>query len=361
MVSARSTRRWFGALVAVVALCFCAPLYAQGSDEALDTVREANGHYDAGEFSRALLKYRQAYDVLEDVRLLYRIGLSYENLGNYARARQTLLRYLELDNDSPVEGRVRAKIDQLRDLEENIQAYLVIDSVPAGATVYLNEYMGEPEGEAPVTMPVGAGENIVTLVFPDRQRLQAVVEVGAGATVERIFQVGSAAPPRQSEELASAETTEVEVDGPEAPLVEESDEDGADAEDPVAESGSETAEEEVAEAAGGDDVIPMPGSERAMDRPVRLDRVSVAPPWWANTLAVMGFVGSALCGVGAGQGMLSVGQAVGCGVVLTGSGFFLLGRDWSGRLPPASDAPGFSSPDQAGSARAFGVSFSGRF
>lgn len=357
MVSARSMRRWFGALVAVVILCFCAPLYAQGSDEALDTVREANGHYDAGEFSDALLKYRQAYDVLEDVRLLYRIGLSYENLGNYARARQTLLRYLELDKDSPVEGRVRAKIDQLRDLEENIQAYLVVDSVPAGATVYLNEYMGEPEGQAPVTMPVGAGENIVTLVFPDRQRLQAVVEVGAGATVERIFQVGSAAPPRQSEELASAETTEVEVDEPEAPLAEEPAEDGADAEDPVAES----AEEEVAEGAGGDDVIPMPGSERAMDRPVRLDRVSVAPPWWANTLAVMGFAGSALCGVGAGQGMLSVGQAVGCGLILTGSGFFLLGRDWSGRLPPASDAPGFSSPDQAGSARALGVSFSGRF
>ncbi|RDV38810.1 PEGA domain-containing protein [Bradymonadaceae bacterium TMQ3] len=357
MVSARSMRRWFGALVAVVALCVCAPLYAQGSEEALDTVREANGHYDAGEFSRALLKYRQAYDVLEDVRLLYRIGLSYENLGNYARARQTLLRYLELDKDSPVEGRVRAKIDQLRDLEENIQAYLVIDSVPAGATVYLNEYMGESEGQAPVTMPVGAGENVVTLVFPDRQRLQAVVEVGAGATVERIFQVGSAAPPRQSEELASTETTEVEVGQPEAPLVEGPAEDGSLAE----ESGPDAAEPEVAEATGEEDVIPMPGSERAMDRPVRLDRISVAPPWWANALAVTGFVGSALCGAGAFSGALSVGQAVGCGVVLTGAGFFLLGRDWSGHLPPASAAPGFAGADEGAATRALGVSFSGRF
>ncbi|WP_230467329.1 PEGA domain-containing protein [Lujinxingia vulgaris] len=356
-------RRWLAAAAAVMALLFCAPLYAQSSEAALDTVREANDHYDAGEFSRALLKYRQAFDVLEDVRLLYRIGLSYENLGNYARARQTLLRYLELDKDSPVEGRVRAKIDQLRDLEENIQAYLVVDSVPAGATVYLNEYMGEPEGEAPVTMPVGAGENVVTLVFPDRQRLQAVVEVGAGATVERIFQVGSAAPPRQSEELASAEADEVEVHEVEAPIVDERATEEAPAEAAEEEASAEVgeaAEEEVAEA-GGDDVIPMPGSERALDRPVRLDRISVAPPWWANTLAVMGFVGSALCGAGAAYGTVNVGQALGCGLVLTGSGFFLLGRDWSGRLPPASQAPGFSDAGAGGSARSFGMSFGGRF
>src|SRR5690554_6162261 len=102
MVSERSMRRWLGAVMAMTALLCCAPLHAQPSEEALDRVRDANAHYDAGEFSDALLKYRQAYDVLADVRLLYRIGLSYENLGNYARARQALLRYLELDKDSPV-------------------------------------------------------------------------------------------------------------------------------------------------------------------------------------------------------------------------------------------------------------------
>ncbi|WP_233497067.1 PEGA domain-containing protein [Lujinxingia litoralis] len=367
MISASNTRGWIAAALALVALLYGAPLWAQGKDAALDRVREANGHYDAGEFDDALLKYRQAYDVLEDVRLLYRIGLSYENLGNYARARQMLLRYLELDEESPVEGRVRAKIDQLRDLETNIQAYLAIETVPSGATVYLNGYMGQAEGTAPLTMPVGAGENVVTLVFPDRQRLQVVVDVGAGQRVERLFQVGPGAAigeagPETGEDTAgSAGEALASVEGV-APESLDSELVGTE-ETPAAsvEDSEEASPEEGVEAKQAADVIPMPGSEPQMDRPVQLDRVSIAPPWWANTLAVVSFVGSAACAAGMFTERVPAGPGALCMVALTGGGFYLLGRDWKTRLPPASMAPGYDVQAGARQDRVLGVSFGGRF
>jgi tetratricopeptide (TPR) repeat protein len=195
------------------------PAAAQTTAErqaSLDRVRQANVHYDAGEFHDALRLYKQAHRELDDHRLLYRIGLSYEYLNNIVRARQYLLAFLEAEPDTPYAGRIAAKVDRLETLEASVQSYIAISSEPAGATVYLNGDLGSPEGATPVTVPVGPGEHLITLVFADRRRLEDVVTVSAGQTIEHHVKV-VAATSSNTETTAPVEPV-VEQVAPTAPL-----------------------------------------------------------------------------------------------------------------------------------------------
>ncbi len=345
---------WQWSLGSILALVLCMPAVAEvHAGDPLDTVREANQHYDSGRFAEALRLYRVAYDGLDDGRLLYRIGLSYENLGNYQRAREFLERYLQADPDSPVKGRVEANIAQLTALEDNIQSFLVVETEPAGAEIYLYGYMGASEGSAPVTVPVGAGTNQVTLVFPQGQRLEVNVDVPAGTKEERFFSVGTATRPTESEEVASIEDGPVEP-AEERPVVEPTEEPEEDGDEP---------DERVAEVE--DDVIPMPGSEPEERRRIQLDNVDIGPPGWAQTLAVIGIAGgnllllSALIDAGNFEGrdgdpIETYGGpgAVFLGLVGVGGGYYLLRRGWHNRLPSISA----TRSDGSGSAAA-GSSF----
>lgn len=332
--------RWRWSWLAAVALTMTmmAPGVAFADrDAALDMVRQANTHYDAGQFSEALRLYRDAYDRLDDERLLYRIGLSYENMGNYMRARQFLEEYLERDPDSPVRGRVEANLQQLEALEANIQAYLDIETDPAGAEIYLHGYMGESEGTAPAQVPVGAGQNQVTLVFPEGQRLEVTIEVGAGRRVERFFQVGTASRPvardEDSDDVSSQEIASIETpDVREGPVV-----------DPVEEPDGEqveTGETTVAD----EDVIPMPGTERRHTRPVRLDHVDAGPPVWASALAFLGILGGNLIIASGIFAQFSdevdaeLGTSLAVGSIGVVGGVYLLGRNWRGGLPSVEDS-----------------------
>lgn len=323
------------AVLAVVGL-FCLPAYG-GEDEALDQVRTANEHYDAGDFRQALKYYRTAYDELEDERLLYRIGLSYDNLANYQMARRFLEEYLQRDPDSDVRGRVEAMLKQAQRLEESVQSYLSVESEPEGAEIYLHGYMGEPAGTTPAKVPVGAGTLEVTLEFAQGQRLQVVLEVDAGETVERFFQVGTGEPVArdgEGEEVASTELAAVEtVEQPEdAPPQEQV---------PPDEVEEPTPDEE----AEPDDADPIPTPQED-DIDTQLDYVDAGPPWWASTLGITGIaLGHIWLFWGLGSGADSVppprggvGGAILGGGLLIGGGFYLLGRDWQGQLPPIDAA-----------------------
>lgn len=159
----------------------------------LDLVRQGNEHYDAGEFRDAIRLYKQAHRELGDDRLLYRIGLSYEYVNNVIRAREYLTAFLEADPQTPFAGRIAAKIERLDTIEETVQSYLAVSSEPAGATVYLNGDLGSPEGKTPLTVPVGPGEHLITLVFEDRRRIEEAVSVNAGQTFEHHIQVRAGA------------------------------------------------------------------------------------------------------------------------------------------------------------------------
>lgn len=356
----------FARLVALaVCLIFVAlPARADAQDSAaLNMVRQANSHYDEGQFRDALRLYLTAYDALKDVRLLYRIGLSYEQIGNYQRAREYLVHYLRADADSPVKGRVEAKIGQLRSLEENIQAFLAIETEPAGAEVYVHGYMGKAEGKTPVEFPVGAGENTVTLVFPAGQRLEVAIDVGAGQREERFFQVGTAsAPPPPPQEVARAEEPpQPEPEQPQEKLKPEEERKGDGAEEQARveadegaapddeEAAAEGAEEDQEAVASAEDVIPMPGSERDPVRNIKLTRVDMGPPWWASTLGVILIIGGntflvlntiyvlAKFDEFTNDEWLGHGIVWGASALSVGGGIYLMGRNWRRRLPRLQD------------------------
>ena len=321
-----------GAAVGLMAVLFVAsPAVAGDEERALEIAAEANDYYDDGQFADALRLYREAYDILDDERLLYRIGLSYEHVGNYRRARQFLEKYLELDEDSPVRGRIEATIDQAAALEESVQPMLIVDSEPEGAEIYTYGYMGESVGTTPAEIPVGSGETQITLDFAEGQRLEVFVEVGAGETEERFFQVGTGAPVArdgEGREVASEEMAAVE-----APVDEEVTEDPPVEDEEVDAPPEDVDDEEVAEE---EDVIPTPEDTADRDlRQTRIDYVDASPPWWANTLGVIGIVG--------GHGVMTLPlyedldvpaiPAVVTGLLMVGGSVYLLGRNWRSGLP----------------------------
>lgn len=373
-------------IVLAVVLSFgVLPGIAHGQDSAaLDLVRSANYQYDEGEFREALRLYREAHDRLNDPRLLYRIGLSYEQIGNYQRAREYLVRYLREDADSPVKGRVEAKIGQLRSLEENIQSFLTIETDPPGAEIYLFGYMGQAEGKTPAEVPVGAGENQVTLVFPAGQRLEVLIDVGAGQREKRFFQVGTAtAPPPPPREVAEQKSVPAQREErpqesvaeqvPESPGEEVAS--GDETQEGVAGPGDEEGldEDEQEALAAVDDVIPMPGSEKQPLRTIQLTRVNIGPPWWAKALGVTTIIaGNAwivLVGIcivtdclDGEQGSYAV--SLGAGALAVGGGIYLLGRNWRSRLPRLHEldfVPEGVTPPQSTAERALILKWGARF
>ncbi len=313
--------RWTLCWVMVVAVAMISlPAESWAQQDPLDKVRAANSHYDNGEFRRALRLYREAHDEIGDERLLYRIGLSYENIGNYQRAREFLEQYLREDPESPVRGRVEATIGQLTNLERQIQSTLLLETEPPGAEVYLERYMGQSEGQTPVEIPVGAGENSVTLVFPQGQRLEVVVDVGAGEREERFFQVGTGERPTTAPDEI-VDRTDDPVDEPVDEPVEDPDRDP----------------DEERPAVAQDDAIPVPGAEPRR-RPIQLDDVNIGPPLLAHAGGVaLIFLGNASIYWGAyhmyryrtGGGFLLMGATA------VGAGTFLLARNWRNSLRPA--------------------------
>lgn len=338
---------WQIALVlALTAMALTSTATTAWAQEPLDKVRQANTAYDGGDFKEALRLYREAYDELDDERLLYRIGLSYENIGNYAEGRRYLERYLQEDPDSPVRGRVEASINQLRELEGAIQAYLSVETEPSGVDIYLHGYLGEPAAVSPATIPVGAGNNEVTLVFEEGQRLEVNVNVPAGTTEERFFSIGTAVAPDETpdeaaddDELAAAEDS---GDGSEAG-------DAADEVDEAVDAAEDEAEQAARDQGSDDDVIPSPEASADSQRPIRMDYVDAGPPWWASTLAVIGIVGGQLMLANTIFLEVDEGNAPWVGglslwALGTGGGMYLLGRKWRGRLPSIDDDASASAP-----------------
>ncbi|MFU8804773.1 MAG: PEGA domain-containing protein [Bradymonadaceae bacterium] len=307
-MKSRSLRQAIHVALFVLALVcsgvFAAPAMGQTAAQrqaALDAVRIANEHYDAGEFVEALPLYKQAYRDLDDVRLLYRIGLTYEYLNNVVRAREYLTDYLKADPQTPYAGRIRAKIDGLNNLEDTVQSYLSVNSEPRGATVYLNGDLGTPEGTTPVIVPVGAGEHTITLVFKDRRRVEEVVAVGAGQTLEHMIHIRAG---------------------------------------PVAEQDSEVEEPVVVEEAAEAVVAAEPvAAEPVAARPRHdvLTQVDIGPPAWLMFFSWTGMiVGDGLIGygiyTGVKEGTGGTGFIVGgAALALTGL-YFLAIRDWSRHL-----------------------------
>ena len=203
-------------IAAVFALLFCllACVPALAQTDAARTVQligEANAAYDGGDYMTALQKYREAYvSSGEDARVLYRIGMTYENLKNYQRAREHFELFLLADPKTKYAERVRRKISNLTKLEQTLQSRLSIVTAPSGANVWVDVTTGRPAGVTPVELPVGPGRHTLVIQKEGFNEIRVDVEVGEGQTVERSYDLGGqgvaqpAEPPPAVEQPAPA-------------------------------------------------------------------------------------------------------------------------------------------------------------
>jgi tetratricopeptide (TPR) repeat protein len=206
------------ALVAALSLT-AMPDQANAQDDkarAVELIKEANVHTEAGEHRPALMKYKVAFDIMEDPRILYRIGLSYEQLGNYQRAREHLELYLFADPDSEYKDRIDKKIALLKEKEETMRARIEISSNPSGAQIFVDGENNKAYGKTPLVLPVGPGEHSLTLRKGNAKK-SIRIDVGEGETATETVELGSraleAANGTDGENVEEVVTTENEGSG----------------------------------------------------------------------------------------------------------------------------------------------------
>jgi tetratricopeptide (TPR) repeat protein len=144
---------------------------AASSTPSPEAVAEAGQRYDRGlklysegEYRLAVIEFERTYELVPDYRVLYNIGQVRIQLGDYARARVALERYMrEGAGQLPParEEAVKADLEML----EGRTATLKIESGLVGAEVLVD---GEAVGVTPLSEPVlmNAGEHSIELRKP---------------------------------------------------------------------------------------------------------------------------------------------------------------------------------------------------
>jgi tetratricopeptide (TPR) repeat protein len=184
------TREFSGDQLEAMDAALRAPDYeSEENDEdrsrAADLIKEANTNYNRGEFRDALRDYQRAFRLSGDPRLVYRIGLTYENLANYKRAHDYLQRSLRENPSSEYTGRVARKLTHLKTLEKSMQAFIDLSSEPTGARIFLD---GDGTlGVTPQKIPVGPGPHEVTLAKQGLRTSTFHIEVSSGETVTKSY------------------------------------------------------------------------------------------------------------------------------------------------------------------------------
>ncbi len=280
-----SRRVIFGIFIVALSFGTASRVFAQddGKAEAIELIRSANVDFDAKNFHQAIIKYRRAYQISEDARILFRLGVAYENENNFQRAREHLERFVLADPESPYVGRAKAKIEKLRALEPE-QAFVEFETLPSGARVFIN---GDSvsEGVTPVQVPLGTGGIDLILESDGSEPFVDRFELAAGDRVKRIYDLSQ-------RKLVSSVIESAEVG------------------------------EEISESTQ----VALP-----------MTYVSVAPP---PTVNVIGWVAMSVGYVGVVAGVVAKNvPALGGGAALFAvGGYLILVRDWTSDLPDAVPA-----------------------
>lgn len=252
-----------------------------GKAEAVELIRAANVDFEAKNFHQAIIKYRRAYQLSEDARILFRLGVAYESENNFQRAREHLERFVLADPESPYVDRAKAKIEKLRALEPE-QAFVQFETMPSGARVFIN---GDSvsEGVTPVQVPLGTGGIDLILESDGSEPLVDSFDLAPGERVTRVYDLSQ-------RKLVSSVVESAQVG------------------EPISQT------TQVA--------LPM-------------TYVSVAPP---PTVNVIGWVAMSVGYVGVVAGAVTKNvPALGGGVALFAvGGYLILVRDWTSDLPDAA-------------------------
>lgn len=102
--------------VAVLALCFAAPVSAQvTSPEAQALLDAGRAAFDAGRHDAALARFREAYELQHDAAILFDVGRAAEALHRVGEARRSYEQYLRELPDGEHRADIEARLSALRE------------------------------------------------------------------------------------------------------------------------------------------------------------------------------------------------------------------------------------------------------
>lgn len=160
------------------------------TEDGLQYLRTANDAFDAGDFETAYENYQQAFEILEEPLVMYRMGETAEELENTPDAIEHYEHYREIGEDEEF----LANIDEaLPDLREQLPSTLEVVTTPPGATVTVSE-PGIPEGTELGATPVsaerapGAIEIDISMEGYDSESVHIELQPGEERTIERELQ-----------------------------------------------------------------------------------------------------------------------------------------------------------------------------
>jgi hypothetical protein len=165
----------------------------QQIDEARTRFQRALELAEDGDFDASILELRRAYDLAPSYRLLYNIGLVYQELKEYARACEAFERYLtEGGSEVPADrgAEVRRRLDRLR----SRVGYLSVTTTVPGAEVLVDD---RPVGTTPLsrTVRVNSGQRKVSVRLPGHPTESRVIELAGGEVSSVAFDLRPPATP----------------------------------------------------------------------------------------------------------------------------------------------------------------------
>lgn len=158
---------------------------ADPQSDAIDAIARANQASDKGDFYKALREYQLAFEITQDPRVAYRIGIVYENLANFQKAREYLERYLEESSDAKYQKRILKKIKNLKKLERTVQASILIRTRSSSAKIFLKEESEEAIGRTPMRVPLGPGSHTFEIKLKGYKVEVFTIELASRENLER--------------------------------------------------------------------------------------------------------------------------------------------------------------------------------
>jgi hypothetical protein len=186
-------RLLYGCLVSAIAL-LAPPAIAQTSGTraprplaeslhgpAKEAYTSARFLYQRGDFTGAEAKYRQAYDLSKDARLVFNMAACEKELHHYARMQSLLVRY---ENEATPEMLAEDKsgVDSALAALKNLVGTVTITANVAGAEVMVDE---EPAGTTPLAGPVvlDLGRHKITLRKAGFDAVTDAIDVQGGSAM----------------------------------------------------------------------------------------------------------------------------------------------------------------------------------
>jgi tetratricopeptide (TPR) repeat protein len=142
--------------------------------------------FESGDYARAYVLYRQAYEKSESPLLLAALGRSLHEVGLYSLARRHYERFLRKvgEGESEAVQKIRRRLQQLDSADEATTSELKLGSTPGGADAYIQLENGAwvPLGRTPLQVEVRPGAWTLRLDKEGYIRQERPLTLQAGTT-----------------------------------------------------------------------------------------------------------------------------------------------------------------------------------